>query len=509
MALIITDALRWWVRAQPERVALDVEGEEVTYGELGEWTDRVADHLTAEHGVTPGDVVAVAGVNSMDWCIAALGAIKAGAILTPINYRYTVSEVDHLVEDCSPRVVIADEQEAPKIEGVAARGRSFELVPMKVVRDLQHGDAVSSRAEMAPSDPTVLAYTSGTTGLPKGLVYTHETILNALFELLIKDPIPPEEMSLLLALPLFSVAGIMHALIHTTARGGKAVIMRDFDPVQALELLGEHRITNMNGVPVIYERIAALPGFDQRDLSHLKVAMVGGARVSDALLNAFNARGVALRHMYGMTEIGGCATVPRPADALAHPELCGDGSIFTELKTVRPDGSDAAPGEEGEIVMRGPAMMVRYWNRPDATAETIVDGWLHSGDLGVIDEHGYLRYVDRLKDMIISGGFNVSPSEVENVIGAVPGVTEVAVIAVQDEKWGETPAAIVYSERGDVDEDAVLEAARRELAVFKVPRYVVRSATPLPRMGSGKIAKRQLREEYADVPRRATAEPGS
>jgi fatty-acyl-CoA synthase len=285
--------------------------------------------------------------------------------------------------------------------------------------------------------------------------------------------------------------------------------MRDFDPAAALELLGRHRISNMNGVPVIYERIAALPGFDQRDLSHLKVAMVGGARVSDALLNAFNARGVALRHMYGMTEVGGCATVPRPADALAHPELCGDGSIFTELKTIRPDGSDADPGEEGEIVMRGPAMMVRYWNRPDATAETIVDGWLHSGDLGVIDEHGYLRYVDRLKDMIISGGFNVSPSEVENLIGTVPGVTEVAVIAVQDDKWGETPAAIIYSERGDVDEEAVLEAARRELAVFKVPRYVVRSEAPLPRMGSGKIAKRQLREEYADVPRRATAEPGS
>ena len=134
--------------------------------------------------------------------------------------------------------------------------------------------------------------------------------------------------------------------------------------------------------------------------------------MSDQLLNAWNARGVALRHMYGMTEVGGCGTVPRPADALEHPELCGDGSIFTELKTVRPDGSDCDPGEEGEIVIRGPGMMIGYWNRPDATAEAIRDGWLYSGDLGVIDERGYLRYVDRLKDLIISGGFNVSPSEV-------------------------------------------------------------------------------------------------
>jgi fatty-acyl-CoA synthase len=262
-----------------------------------------------------------------------------------------------------------------------------------------------------------------------------------------------------------------------------------------------HRISHTNGVPVIYERIAALPDFADHDLSHLVVAQVGGARVSDELLAAFHRVGVALRHMYGMTEVGGCGTVPRPADALAHPELCGDGSIFTEVRTMRPDGTFCDPGEQGEIVMRGPAMMARYWNNEEATAAAIVDGWLHSGDIGIIDERGYLRYVDRLKDLIISGGFNVSPSEVEAVIGSVPGVSEVAVIAVQDQQWGETPAAIVYSDSG-FDEQAVRDKAAAELAVFKVPRYVVRSASPLPRMASGKIAKRQLREEYADLPQR-------
>ena len=151
-------------------------------------------------------------------------------------------------------------------------------------------------------------------------------------------------------------------------------------------------------------------------------------------------------------------------------------------------------------------MMIGYWNRPDATADAIRDGWLHSGDLGVIDDRGFLRYVDRLKDLIISGGFNVSPSEVENVLAAVEGVSEVAVIAVHDDKWGETPAAIVYSESGNVDEDALLEAARHQLAVFKVPRYIVRSETPLPRMASGKLAKRDLRDLYADVPRRESAQ---
>jgi fatty-acyl-CoA synthase len=304
---------------------------------------------------------------------------------------------------------------------------------------------------------------------------------------------------MLLCLPLFSVAGIVHLLIHMTSRGAKGVVMRDFDPVLALELLQRHRISHINGVPVIFERIAAQRGFGDCDLSHIKVAMTGGARVSDELLAAFHRQGVALRHMYGMTEVGGCGSVPRVPDALAHPELCGDGMIFTEFKTVQVDGTDCGPGEVGEIYLRGPAMMARYWNNPTATAAALDGGWLRSGDLGSIDEHGYLRYVDRLKDLIISGGFNVSPSEVEAVIASVPGVTEVAVIAVPDAKWGETPAAIVYSTSGDVDEEAILAAARSRLAVFKVPKYVVRSDTPLPRMVSGKINKRQLREEFADL----------
>jgi fatty-acyl-CoA synthase len=498
MATLIMDALRWWVRACPEQLALDVEGEQVSYERLGTWTDGVARLLADDHGVRPGDVVGVAGANSLEWCIAALGAMKSGAVVTPINYRYTVTEVEHLLRDCWPKVVLTDDEQAAKLREVGGRGVATDLVPLASVREV--ADRLAPfRVEVSASAPAVLAYTSGTTGTPKGLVYTNETILAGMSELLLKDPTPPEETRMLLALPLFSVAGIVHALSHMTARGATIVVMRDFDPARALELLVEHRISHMNGVPVIYERIAAQPQFADHDLSHLKVAMVGGARVSDALLAAWHEQGVALRHMYGMTEVGGCGTVPRPDDALRLPELCGDGSVFTEVKTVRQDGSDCDAGEQGEIVMRGPAMMVGYWNNPEATAQTIVDGWLHSGDLGVIDEHGYLRYVDRLKDLIISGGFNVSPSEVEAVIATVPGVSEVAVIAVQDEQWGETPAAIIYSEAGHVDDEAVLEAARRELAVFKVPRYVVRSDSPLPRMASGKIAKRDLRETYADL----------
>lgn len=497
MATLITHALDWWTRALPERVALDVGGEELTYRELGDWSRRVAAGLVDEHGVGPGDVVALAGHNSLEWCVAAIAVLGTGAVLTPVNFRWTVSELEHLVGDCTPTIVIADDVEAPKFEALAERGVTVPVVPMGWVGARRTGPAERVDVDVDPDAPAILAYTSGTTGRPKGLVYTNRSVLAGLFELLLKDPTPPEQTNMLLMLPLFSVPGIVHALAHTVARGGTTVVMRDFDPADALRLLVRHRISHTNGVPLIYERIAAEPDFADHDLSHLVVAQVGGAPVSDELLATYHRAGVVLRHMYGMSEIGGCASVPRPDDAVADPERCGDGSIFTEVRTMRADGTFCAPGEAGEIVMRGPAMMSGYWNDEEATAQAIVDGWLHSGDIGVIDERGYLRFVDRAKDLIICGGFNVSPTEVEAVVSTVPGVEEVAVIAVPDEEWGEVPAAIVHG-RGDVDEAAVREVAAAHLAVYKVPRHVVRSPVPLPRLASGKIARRQLRDEYAD-----------
>jgi fatty-acyl-CoA synthase len=497
MAELLTDALRWWTRARPEATALVCGDEDVSYRELGAWTDRVAAHLVVAHDIGPGDVVAIAGTNSMDWCVAALAALKAGAVITPFNYRYTAHELGQLVDSAAPKLVFTDDAQATKLATIEGAQRRFALLPLATVRDVPDTAVFDPPTGVVPADPAVIAFTSGTTGAPKGLIYTHHSILTALFELLLKDPTPPEDTNHLLALPLFTVAGIKHALLHSVARGGKVVVMRDFDPAEGLDLLVRHRVSHLNGVPVIFERMAAQPAFESLDLSHIKVAMVGGARVSDELQYAWHRRGVALRHMYGMTEAGGCGSVPRPDDALAHPELCGDGSIFTEVRTARLDGTVCDPGEEGEILLRGPAMMAGYWRNPAATKELMPDGWIHSGDIGVIDEDGYLRFVDRSKDLIISGGFNVSPSEVEAVIAGLPGVIEVAVVAVPDKQWGEVPLAVLYGD--GLDPDAVIAAVREQLAVFKVPKYVVVSPEPLPRMSSGKIAKRELKERYGSL----------
>jgi fatty-acyl-CoA synthase len=244
--------------------------------------------------------------------------------------------------------------------------------------------------------------------------------------------------------------------------------------------------------------MAALPDFATVDLSSLELVTVGGARVSVGALEAWLSKGVTIRQIYGMTELGGTSTSNREKDAVTHPEAVGRGSVFTKHRVVRPDGTDCEPGEPGEIIVRGPSVTPGYWRNDEATRQALVDGWFHSGDVGVFGEDGLLRMVDRMKDMIISGGYNIAPSEVEAVISVLPGVEEVAVIPVEDAKFGETPAAIIYTASSLTAEEVVAHC-KRHLAPYKVPRYVLFEAAPLPRMASGKLAKRDLRSRYSDI----------
>jgi fatty-acyl-CoA synthase len=290
-------------------------------------------------------------------------------------------------------------------------------------------------------------------------------------------------------------------MLMTTVLGGTLVVEKEIVPSRAVQLIERHRVEAIFGVPLVFQALAAAPEFADADLSSLKTAVVGGAAVPAPLLEAWASKDVALRQIYGMTEAGGIATSTSVRDFRDHPDTCGSGLIFTDVKVVRDDGSAAAPGEPGELVISGPGVTPGYWKAPDLTAEAIRDGWLHSGDLGVVDEDGRIMFVDRLKDLIITGGINVSPVELERVVAAVPGVLECAVIAAPDEKFGETPAAIVHPEPG-LTEAQVVEECAKVLSDYKVPRYVVLREDPLPRLPNGKISKTVLRAEYADVTER-------
>lgn len=499
MTAQVTDLISWWAAGRPDEPAIVFSDAAVSYAELDAWVSRVAARY-ADRGVAVGDRIGVIGSNSLQWCVAALGAVRAGAILVPLNARLVVDELADLVEGSSPAMIVAEGGPlTTTIEAVAARGHSFDLVDLSSIDELRSGPAAAFRRDVDPDQPAVIVYTSGTTAKPKGVIFTHTTTLNFIFEWSLVEPDFTTGMRLLMVLPIHGAPGTLWGLIHTLVHGGTFFLEAAFDPASTVRKLVEHGITVFLGVPLLYEAMAATPEFETADLSKLRVTHVGGARVPVPLLQRWQEKGVLLRQIYGLTEGGGSITVNPRQFALDKPEMCGRGGPFTRFKTVRPDGTRCGPGEEGEIFIQGPAVTPGYWNNPEATGDAFVDGWLRTGDLGVVDENGLLRMVDRLKDMIISGGINIAPAEIENTIAAIEEVEEVAVIPVPDEKFGETPAAVVKLRR-PVPVEKIMAHCSEHLADYKVPRYVVELDKPLPRMASGKIAKRILKELLPDIP---------
>ncbi|AZG47693.1 class I adenylate-forming enzyme family protein [Gordonia insulae] len=500
MSGTVIDALTYWAKIVPDQAAIDFAGDVVTYRELNTWADGVA-HDLDDRGVTAGDRVSYLGVNTLEWCVAAIGAMKVGAISAPFNQRMLAGELTVLVDDCEPAVVYCDADLRDRLEEVHAARETFAIAEFEAnVRSLRGVAHAPFRAPVTEqSDPTAIVFTSGTTGKPKGVVFTHATIAGEMHEWSLMEPIEQNGLRPLLVLPLFTAAGIIWGISRTVLHGGTLLLQPGFDPASALRVMTDSKATTLTGPPILFEQISRVPGFDDTDLSHLTTAHVGGARVPSALVGTWLARGVQLRQIYGQTEIGGSATAMPRHEAAQHPDKCGFGGIFTKIRVVDADGKECRPDEVGQILLRGPGMMPGYWRNDDATRAALIDGWLHTGDLGKLDENGYLTFVDRLKDMIISGGLNISPAEIEQVINRMPGVEEVAVISVPDDKFGETPAAIVKKVTGLTEID-VVEFCNRNLADYKVPRYVVFVDSGLPRMASGKISKRELRDTYSDVP---------
>jgi fatty-acyl-CoA synthase len=501
MSGTVIDALTWWARSTPDFVAIDFDGDAVTYGQLNTWADGVAATLQAD-GVEPGDRISIVGLNSLEWCVAALAGFKVGAIVAPFNHRMVARELADLVDDCEPKIVFTDEgtlQE--RLEEVLQGARTFAIRTLqgdvRPLREGQHAPIPNRAVDL--HDPTAIVYTSGTTGKPKGVIFTHASIAGEMHEWHLIEGIQARDLRTILVLPLFTAAGIIWAISRVTLHGGTILLQPSFVPERALEVMAANKVTTLTGPPILFEQISRVPGFAEADLSSLTTAHCGGARVPVDLLNTWSKKGVSLRQIYGQTEIGGSATAMPRDEAHLHPEKCGFGGIFTKIRVVDAEGNDLPPNQQGEILLRGPGMMPGYWRNEEATRAAIVDGWLHTGDIGKLDERGYLTYVDRLKDMIISGGLNIAPMEIEQVIQSMPGVKEVAVISVPDAKFGETPAALIRTEQPLAKTDVVAWCNER-LSDYKVPRYVVFMDDDLPRMASGKIAKRDLREEYAAIP---------
>ncbi|MBZ5735326.1 AMP-binding protein [Nocardioides sp. TRM66260-LWL] len=497
MSATIGSALSWWARTQPTRTAIVFEEGSLDYATLEAWSSRVAEDL-ARRGVQSGDRVALMAPNELVWPVAALGILKAGAVLVPLNSRLKPAEMLSIVSSASAGLVVAADALKSVVEEANALGAGLGVVTFAELGVLRDGEPSTFRVDREPDEPISIIFTSGSTGLSKGVILTNRTLLSIVFEASLTEPGFRQGSTSILVLPLAFTPGLVWGLLMTTVLGGTIVVERELNPSRAVALMAQHRVQAIFGVPLIFQALASAPEFAEADLSSIATAIVGGAAVPVALLETWAEKGVSLRQIYGMTEAGGVATATLREEFREHPGSCGSGSIFTDITVVAGDGSPAAPGEPGEILIKGPGVTPGYWNEPQITAEVLAGGWLRSGDLGRRDEDGRITFVDRLKDLIITGGINVSPVELEAVIAAIPGVAECAVIAAADERFGETPAAII-TRTGDLDENAVVTACAEVLADYKVPRYVVLREEPLPRLPNGKISKTEIRAEYADV----------
>ncbi|TYL54976.1 long-chain fatty acid--CoA ligase [Nocardioides sp. BGMRC 2183] len=489
---------RYWARFGGTRTALLSDTGDRTWAELERGCAEIAAGLRAE-GVGKGDRVAGLMRNAPEHFEVVLACARLGAIFVPLNPLLTAVELRDLASDAQPGVVVTDEsflavfdplEEQVGVERIFFVGTTPE--GRRSLDELRTYGLVEEAVDLSPDDPLMICYTSGTTGRSKGAVLTHANMDGVAVSAQAVDALTCEDRAIVTVPLAFTGAGVSFAIPFLRC-GGSILIRREFEPSRVLDDIEQLGVTFIGVVPVILERLAAEPDFAERDLSGLRIAKSGGAVVPEHLIRLFISRGVGLVNAYGLTEGSGLNLELPAHEALDRVGSVGIPLMGQEARLVRADGTECDPGETGELLLAGTCVLKEYWRNPTATAATIRDGWLHTGDLATVDADGYYRIVDRSKDMIISGGLNVYPAEVEAVLSSHPDVVEVAVVGVPDDEWGETPVACVVSSNPDLDLDALLAHVSGSLASYKRPSRLELRAEPLPRGMSGKILKRELR----------------
>jgi fatty-acyl-CoA synthase len=507
MTELVTDGLSYWARQAPGRPAIVFDGtDRVDYQALDRWTDAAA-HYHANAGLRAGDRIGIIGDNSLEWVVAAIGALKLGAVVVPLNNRFTPDELRYLIDDAGPVMVFADKAHRERMAAALDRSPAADvalrpLAAFTALRDEPPGPV--PRPAAGPDDITQIVYTSGTSSRPKGVLFTHRSTFNLIADFAFAEPALRPGARMIYVLSMSGAPGLLWHILHPLTRGLSIFYERGFEPARTLRRLEEEKIQVMAGVPVLFEQMALQPGFAAADLSSLELVTIAGARAPVPVIRAWLDKGVLLRQAYGMTELGGISSLNPPEQAVDRPESIGRGTVFTRHRVVRPDGTDCDAEEPGEIIVAGPGVTPGYWHNEAAYAEAMRDGWFHSGDVGVRDADGYIRMVDRLKDIIITGGYNVAPGEIEAVISELPQVIEVCVVSAADAKFGEAPAAVIYATE-TVTAEQVTAHCRERLAGYKVPRHVIVEAEPLERMASGKIARRKIRDAHPELA--AAAQP--
>ncbi|MCD2186117.1 acyl-CoA synthetase [Actinomycetospora soli] len=488
-----------WVARRAERspdaVALvdGPTGHRISYAELD---DRVAARAAdlAALGVGPGDRVALLGENScayLEWLFA---VARLGAITVPVNMRLAPAEVAYVLADSGAVLLVRSAAFTPLGDAAIA-----ELAAPPDLVDLTTDPGPTRRREGEPApgrgdEPCVIMYTSGTTGRPKGAVLTHDNMLWNAVNMCVAGPGIASTDVTIAAAPLFHIGALGLSALPLLYAGGTVVVVPAFDPAGFLDLMAREGVTTQFLVPAMWAALTRVPDLGERAFPALRWAISGGAPCPVVVIERFLELGWTFTEGFGMTELSPAALFLDAADVVTHAGSVGRPFLHVDARLVGPDDELVDPGEVGELVLRGPTVFAGYWNRPEETAEAMRGGWFHSGDLGIADQDGFVTLVDRKKDMIITGGENVYPVEVEQALHRHPAVSDVAVIGVGDPQWGESVVAVVVAAE-EVTADELIGFARERIAHFKAPRRV-EFVADLPRNATGKLLKRVLREQF-------------
>ncbi len=510
-------------RLHGEKDFLVYEDERTTFEEHFRQAATLAHVLADRYGVRKGDRVAIAMRNFPEWSVAFWGAACAGAVVVPLNAWWSPDELVYGLRDSGSKVVFMDGERAERLAG---RLGELDLAGRVVVRpegavpdgvDL-YGDVLGEvrpdvalpDVELGPEDNATIFYTSGTTGEPKGALGTHRNICGNLISLAYAAsaaglraagaPSAPDgrQRAYLLSVPFFHATGCHSVLVANLAAGNKLVLMYKWDPERALELIERERVSTFGGVPTMVWQVLQSPDFGKRDISSVESVGYGGAPAPPELVRRIEELlpGRAPSNGYGLTETSSVTTMNSGVDYLMRPDSVGRPVPVVECKVVDPAGEELPRGQIGELWIKGPNVVVGYWNKPEATAEAITDGWLHSGDLARMDDEEFVYIVDRAKDMVIRGGENVYCAEVEAVLYEHPKVYDAAVIGIPHQVLGEEVGAVVRPVPGEtVTQEELQEHVRARLAGFKVPVKIWFRDEELPRNPAGKVLKRDLRQE--------------
>jgi len=501
----------------PDRPAIIFEGKKFTFGQLNERSNRLA-HALTKLGIKKGDIVAILQVNCNQYLETYYAVAKLGVIFAPLNFRAKADELTYMLNNCEARILLVGERYLDMVQTMRPnlpKVEQYVSIDKKVDGMLYYEDLLAKASpedvfsEIDDNDVTMLMYTAGTTGRPKGVPLTHNSFVTYMLSNV--TPVDPEiEETNLLTVPLYHVAGAQ-AVLAATYGGRTLAMMRQFEVKEWMKTVEQTRANRAMLVPTMLKRVIDDPEFSNHDLSCLKVITYGAASMPfEVIKKAIDVfPGVMFINAFGQTETASTITALGPEDhVISGTEeqkqkklkrlQCSIGKPMddVQVRIVDESGKELPTGEVGEIIAKGPRVMSGYWKDPEKTAKALKGGWLHTGDKGYMDDEGYIYLAGRGDDMIIRGGENISPEEVENVLYSHPAIEEAAVIAVPSVEWGQEPKAVVVLKKGQkASPEELIEFCRQKLSSFKRPRYVV-FVNELPRTSTGKILKRVLREQH-------------